>query len=123
MPIARQAKTDSDSSRTVGDDVENDTSTAAHDNVQENAKHSPKKRNFSKSDDCIRLSVRLPKVVADCIEEMKSVTPASNATEFVKDALVFYTGMLRERMDGNELYVISKDGERTKYPLFVSRDI
>ena len=65
-----------------------------------------------------RVTVRLPTKLYCRLDELRGVTHASNISEVLKNALLFYDALVRERQRGNEVYVISSDGERTKYPVF-----
>lgn len=65
-----------------------------------------------------RITIRLPTVLHDRLEELRGITHASNTSEVLKSALLFYDALVKERLKGNDVYVISKDGEKTKYPVF-----
>jgi hypothetical protein len=66
-----------------------------------------------------RVTVRLPLSLHSRLEELRVVTHASNVTEVLKNALLFYDALVRERLKGKDVYVISNDGEKTKYPVFL----
>jgi hypothetical protein len=65
-----------------------------------------------------RITVRLPTVLHERLEELRGITHASNTSEVLKSALLFYDALVKERLRGNDVYVISKDGEKIKYPVF-----
>jgi hypothetical protein len=66
-----------------------------------------------------RVTLRLPPALHNRLEELRVVTHASSVTEVLKNALLFYDALVRERLEGKDVYVISSDGERTKYPVFL----
>ncbi len=65
-----------------------------------------------------RVTVRLPDCLLDRLNELQRITHASNTSEVLKNALLFYEALVKEKVRGNDLYVISKDGEKTKYHVF-----
>lgn len=67
-----------------------------------------------------RITLRIQKTLYDRLEYLQGVTNASNVNEVVRNALLFYDALVKERLKGNDVYVISADGEKTKYPVFYS---
>ena len=65
-----------------------------------------------------RITLRLPVSLYARLDELKTVTHASNVNEVLKNALLFYDALIKERLNGNDVFVISPDGEKTKYPVF-----
>lgn len=66
-----------------------------------------------------RLTLRIPKTLYDRLEEIQKTTHASTVNEVVKNALLFYDALVQERLQGNDVLVISPDGEKTKYSVFL----
>jgi len=70
-------------------------------------------------DDKERITLRLPGSLYARLDELRTVTHASNVNEVLKNALLFYDALVRERIKGNDVFVISSDGEKTRYPVFL----
>lgn len=66
-----------------------------------------------------RITLRLPTALYGRLDELRTITHASNVNEVLKNALLFYDALVRERLNGNDVYVISEDGEKTKYSVFL----
>lgn len=66
-----------------------------------------------------RLTIRVPNSLYDRLGEIQQTTHASSVNAVIKDALLFYDALVQERLKGNDVYVISPDGEKTKYSVFL----
>ena len=66
-----------------------------------------------------RITIRLPNMLYERLDDLRAITHASNVNEVLKNALLFYDALVKERLNGNDVFVISKDGEKTKYPVFL----
>ena len=66
-----------------------------------------------------RITLRLPAAVYGRLDELRIITHASNVNEVLKNALLFYDALVKERLRGNDVFVISADGEKTRYPVFL----
>jgi hypothetical protein len=71
------------------------------------------------NDNVNRLTLRLPNSLVERLEHIQEVTHASSLNEVIKNALLFYDALVEERANGNDVYVISPEGEKTKYRIFL----
>ena len=67
-----------------------------------------------------RVSLYLPIPLLARLERVQEDTHASSVTEVLKSALLLYCVLVEEQKKGNEVYVLSPDGMKTKYPVFFS---
>ncbi|MBZ0261505.1 MAG: hypothetical protein K8F90_13000 [Hyphomicrobiales bacterium] len=89
-----------------------DSADAGHSSTQSKRKMSKKRPEKD------RLNLYLPASLSDRIEKAQEYTLASSASQVVTTALLLYLTLLEEHKEGNDLYVISKEGVKTRYPVF-----
>ena len=85
------------------------------------ARHEGRSKALATSDNSTRprITLRLPVELYKRLEELREITYASNVNEVLKNAMLFYDALVKERLKGNDVYVISEDGEKTRYPVFI----
>jgi hypothetical protein len=76
------------------------------------------RRKKSKPHEQVRVAVSLPKPFFKKLEEAQEVTHDVNVGDVMKTAAKFFLALLDEQRKGNDVYVISEDGTRTRYPIF-----
>jgi hypothetical protein len=95
--------------------------TAIADEARQSSSHKAKQEEVIEKGDNEkeRITLRLPATLYSRLDELRIITHASNINEVLKNALLFYDALVKERQNGNDVFVISEDGEKTKYPVFL----
>jgi predicted DNA-binding protein len=66
-----------------------------------------------------QVSLYLPIPLYERLKQMQDETDQSSMNDVVKNALKLYMVLVEEAKTGNDVFVLSKDGTKTKYPVFV----
>lgn len=66
-----------------------------------------------------RVTIRIASEMHDRLKELPRLTGVRSANNVVKNALFLYDALVQEVVAGNSIYVISPDGEQTRFPVFI----
>ena len=66
-----------------------------------------------------RVHISLPQSIYDKLDEAKRKTHAETLSEVVRNAIMLYLALVNERIEGNDVIVRSRDGQETKYSVFL----